>query len=102
MAGHATPPHHGHARSCAIKIGSGTNLAKAQSLATVLASLSAAGVEPDDEAVGAIGDLVGVGLRRRDPALPMPAAALSAALARCKTPAQARQAVIETLSGRSA
>lgn len=86
---------------CSVRVGSGTDLNQAQTLAGVLASLATAGVEVDDDAIAALSDLMGLSLRRRDPMAPLPIQALSAAIRRARDPDEARSAIVETLSGQA-
>ncbi|HPS07329.1 MAG TPA: DUF935 family protein [Kiritimatiellia bacterium] len=47
-----------------IVLGTGTNLAKATTLSTILSGLYQAGVEPDDPALDDLGSMIGLGLQR--------------------------------------
>ena len=47
-----------------IVIGTGTNLAKASTLATILTGLYSSGMEPDDPSIKELGGMIGLGLQR--------------------------------------
>lgn len=49
---------------CKVVVGTGTNLAKASGLATILANLSTAGIEAEDGSLDTLGKMMGLGLRR--------------------------------------
>lgn len=49
---------------CEFVFGTGTNLAKADTLSTILSKLYAGGVECDDDSMQVLGEMMGVGLQR--------------------------------------
>lgn len=65
--------------SCKIVIGTGTNLAKAGSLATILGTLYTGGIECDDASLTELSGLIGLGLQRtqKQPGLGIPPALFS-------------------------
>lgn len=50
--------------SCSVTLGTGTNLAKATSLSTILSQLFTAGIEADDDSIDTLGTMMGIGLQR--------------------------------------